>query len=68
MAMKNFTDMMMSILPQKDASIEKPWHGCHYQSRIGRERMIEAIKTALAIIGGLTVASAVAMAIIIFKR
>lgn len=33
-----------------------------------RARMIEAIKTALAIIGGLTVASAVAMAIIIFKR
>lgn len=30
--------------------------------------MIEAIKTILAVIGGLTVASAVAMAIIIFKR
>lgn len=34
----------------------------------GRKRMIEVIKTALAVIGGLTVASAVAMAIIIFKR
>lgn len=30
--------------------------------------MIEAINTVLAVIGGLTVASAVAMAIIIFKR
>ena len=30
--------------------------------------MIEVIKTVLAVIGGLTVASAVAMAIIIFKR
>lgn len=36
MAMKNFTDMMLSILPQKDASIEKPWHGCHYPNR-GKE-------------------------------
>ena len=34
----------------------------------GGPRMIEVIKTALAIIGGLTVASAVAMVIIIFKR
>ena len=30
--------------------------------------MIDVIKTVLAVIGGLTVASAVAMAIIIFKR
>ena len=36
--------------------------------RTGRERMIDVIKTVLAVIGGLTVASAVAMAIIIFKR
>ena len=33
-----------------------------------RARMIEAVKTVLAVIGGLTVASVVAMAIIIFKR
>lgn len=30
--------------------------------------MIDAVKTVLSVIGGLTVASAVAMAIIIFKR
>ena len=49
MAMKNFTDMMMSILPQKGASIEKPWHGCHYQSRGEVNRMDDLISRQGAI-------------------